>query len=133
MGKRGPKPLYDSPEALRKKVDEYFADCEEKGVFPDLAGMRLHLRMADKTIKKYQEDGHENCEAYREIFAEARDRRESFLVRVMTSDNKRAQGCLNALKQPDNGGYIDKQQDQGGKMEVTIKVAGLAGGAESLK
>lgn len=133
MAKRGPKPLYESPDALRKKIDEYFITMEEKNEFPDLAGMRLYLRMSEATMKKYQEEDHENYEEYREIFNEAKDRRESFLVRRMTRDNKLAQGCLNALKQPANGGYIDKPQDQGGKMEITLKVAGLKGGADSLK
>lgn len=133
MGKRGPKPLYDSPEALRKGVNEYFAEMEAKGEFPDLAGMRIYLGMSESTMKKYQEEGHENCEEFRAIFNEAKDRRESFLVRIMTKDNKRAQGCLNALKQPANGGYIDKPQEQGGKMEITLKVAGLKGGLDSLK
>jgi hypothetical protein len=133
MAKRGPKPLYESPDALRKKIDEYFTIMEEKNEFPDLAGMRLYLRMSEATMKKYQEEDHENYEEYREIFNEAKDRRESFLVRRMTRDNKLAQGCLNALKQPANGGYIDKPQDQGGKMEITLKVAGLKGGVDSLK
>lgn len=133
MAKRGPKPLYESPDALRKKIDEYFITMEEKNEFPDLAGMRLYLRMSEATMKKYQEEDHENYEEYREIFNEAKDRRESFLVRRMTRDNKLAQGCLNALKQPANGGYIDKPQDQGGKMEITLKVAGLKGGVDSLK
>jgi hypothetical protein len=133
MAKRGPKPLYESPEALRKKIEEYFEITEAKGEFPDFAGMRLFLRMSESTVKAYQEEDHDNYEEYRAIFNEARDRRESFLVRRMTKDNKLAQGCLNALKQPANGGYIDKVQETGGKMELTIKVAGLAGGAESLK
>ncbi len=133
MAKRGPKPTYDSPEALRKKIEEYFREVEEKDEFPDAAGMRLYLRMSEATIKAYQEEGHDNYLEYREIFAEARDRRESFLVRRMTSVPKLAQGCLNALKQPSNGGYVDKAQEQTGKMEITLKVSGLKGGIESLK
>ena len=133
MGKRGPKPMYESPDALKKKIDEYFKITEGQGEFPDLAGMRIYLGMSENTMRKYQEEGHENCEEYRAIFSEARDRRESFLVRRMTKDNKLAQGCLNALKQPANGGYIDKPQEQGGKMEITLKVSGLKGGTEALK
>ena len=37
-----------------------------------------------------------------------------------------AQGCLNALKQPANGGYIDRPLDTG-KVEVTLKVSGIGG------
>ena len=45
----------------------------------------------------------------------------------MTSDNKRAQGCLNALKQPQNGGYIDRPQDNGGEIKVTLNLGGVGG------
>ena len=58
--------------------------------------------------------------------------RESWLARKMTSDNKRAIGCLNALKQPDNGGYIDKAVDTG-ERTLTINVAGIKGGAKAFK
>lgn len=133
MGKRGPKPLYERPEDLKKKINAYFAEQEAAGEFPDFAGMRIYLGMSEKTIKAYQEEGHDNYEEYRAIFDEARDRRESFLVRRMTKDNKLAQGCLNALKQPANGGYVDKAPESKNKVEVTIKVAGLKGGADSLK
>lgn len=133
MAKRGPKPMYESPDALRKKIEEYFEKTEAAGEFPDYAGMRLYLRMSEATIARYQEEGHDNYEEYREIFNEAKDRRESFLVRRMTKDNKLAQGCLNALKQPANGGYIDKAQDKGEKLQITLKVAGLDKGMDSLK
>lgn len=133
MAKRGRKPIY-TPETMRIAVEKYFSKCEEDKVFPDYAGMRLELGIAESTIQRYLSDECEDCEAYREIFNTARDRRESFLVRRMTSDNKLAQGCLNALKQPMNGGYIDRPVDTtGGKIEVTLKVAGLSGGANSLK
>lgn len=133
MAKRGRKPIY-TPETLRTAVEKYFDKCEAEKIFPDYAGMRLELGIAESTIKHYISDECEDCEAYREIFNNARDRRESYLVRRMTSDNKLAQGCLNALKQPMNGGYIDRPVDNGsGKIEVTLKVAGLSGGADSLK
>ena len=133
MAIRGRKPLYEDPKALAEKVAEYFALCEARGDFPDLAGMRIYLRLTAAAMAAMQDEKNPNHAAYRAIFEEARDRRESFLVRRMAGMPKLAQGCLNALKQPDNGGYVDKAQDQGGKLEVTLKVAGLAGGTNSLK
>lgn len=133
MAKRGRKPQYD-PETLRLAIEKYFDKCEEEKVFPDMAGMRIALEISKETLDHFVSDDCPECEAYRKILNTARDRRESFLVRRMTSDNKLAQGCLNALKQPMNGGYIDRPVDTtGGKIEVTLKVAGLGGGADSLK
>ena len=58
-------------------------------------------------------------------------RRESWLIRKMTSDNKAVQGCLNALKQPQNGGYTDRPRE-GGEIRLTINLAGV-GGEEAFK
>lgn len=127
MGKRGPKRLYETAEELKLAVDEYFLKCEEEAVFPDYAGMRLHLGISESTITKYQNGDTEFNKACREIFERAQDKRESWLVRKMTSDNKAAQGCLNALKQAKNGGYIDRPQNEGGEMKITINVAGVGG------
>ena len=87
MAKRGRKALY-TPEALEKKIDEYFACCEAEGEFPDLAGMRLWLGLSERTLNRYRSGEGRRHEQYREILDRARDRRESFLVRKMTRDNK---------------------------------------------
>lgn len=130
MAKKGRKTMY-TPEELKAGVDEYFARCEEAGEFPDLAGMRLWLGVSERTLNRYRTGEGRKHEQYREILDRARDRRESFLVRKMTRDNKNVQGCLNALRQPSNGGYIDKPKDSG-ERTLIIKLAGV-GGAEAFK
>lgn len=137
MGKRGPKKKYDTPEALETAVEAYMADCERQGVFPDLAGMRLALGVSKTTLDRYAKgrDGKageddETAAAYREVLDRAKDKRESWLVRKMTSDNKAAQGCLNALKQPDNGGYIDRPVESG-ERTLTVNLVGV--GSEAFK
>ncbi len=97
---------YPTAADLQKAVDKYFSETEGKGVFPDFAGMLVFLGIKKDTVKNYCKD-----DEYRDIFDEARLKRESYLVRVMSSDNKRAQGCFNALKQEENGGYTDKPVD----------------------
>lgn len=128
MAKRGRKRTYENADELRAAVDAYFDDCEAQGVFPDWAGLKLHLGPADdRTYEEWQKGDSDFAKECREIFAKAAAKRESWLVRVMTSDNKRAQGCLNALKQPQNGGYIDRPQDNGGEIKVTLNLAGVGG------
>jgi len=61
---------------------------------------------------------------FKDIFDWAKLRRESFLVRTMSRDNKRAQGCYNALKQSQNGGYVDKPVDTG-ERKIIIDLAGV--------
>ena len=112
---------YSSPEELKAVVDEYFEKTEANGEFPDYAGMKIYIGLKDeRTIKSY-------CEAdpaYADIFETAKLKRESFLVRIMTKDNKRAQGCLNALKQEANGGYTDKPVDTG-ERKLVIEMRGI--------
>lgn len=130
--RRGRKPKYKSPGEMQAEIDKYFDYCQLKEIFPDLAGMRIWLKISAATLKNYCDESHEDYEDYRAILEEAKDRRESFLVRLMTSDNKRAQGCMNALKQKDNGGYVDKPVDSG-VQTLTINVNGIPGGMNAFK
>lgn len=144
MGKRGPKPRYAEPEDLERAINDYFDQCEEQGVFPDEAGMRVYLNLSksrldalasppsdstdlqddiqrENTRESTRESNNNNYKKYREILARARDRRESWLARTATSTPKLAQGCLNALKQPSNGGWVDKNAgEQGASVSITF-------------
>lgn len=119
---------FETPDDFRKAVEKYIEDCKKDNIFPDEAGMRLAIkyskRWADMMISEAENP--ETYKEFREIFEYAKDNRESFLVRKMTSDNKAAQGCLNALKQAANGGYVDRPMDSG-KIELNIKVDGIGG------
>lgn len=98
-----------TPEQLKAAMDNYFKTNESKGEFPDYAGMLIYLGNAsedDVTIACQ-----ENPEIGR-MFDYAKKRRESFLIRRMTRDAKLAGGCMNALKQPINGGYSDKAKEK---------------------
>lgn len=134
MGKRGPKPRYETPEDLERAINDYFDQCEADGVFPDEAGMRVFLNLSKSRLEALssppstdiqddiqRENNNNNYKKYREVLARARDRRESWLARTATSTPKLAQGCLNALKQPSNGGWIDKNAgEQGASVNITF-------------
>ena len=114
-----------TPEQLRAAIDNYFSMNEAKGEFPDYAGMLVYLGNAE------DEEVACLCEANPEIrkqFAYAKKRRESFLIRRMTRDNKLANGCMNALKQPINGGYSDKSKEKGDR-KLIIDFRGIGEGA----
>ena len=134
---KGGRPLkLETVEDFRRGVYAYHAKCEAEndgeGVFPDFAGLRLYLKLSKADIKAMSEGDSEYAQGIRAVLDESQDMRESWLARKMTSDNKRAIGCLNALKQPENGGYIDKPVDTGEKT-LTINVAGIKGGAKAFK
>lgn len=116
---------YTTAEALEKKVNAYFDECSENGdVFPDEAGMFEYLDIRPNTKAKYCKD-----EAYKEVFEIAARRRESWLTRRMVSEPRLATGCLAALKQPKNGGYIDRPQVKMEAKTLVIKTDGVGDGA----
>ena len=123
MGKRGPKPKYGSPELLQEAVDKYFLDCEKNGdTFPDYAGMCVFLGLTKKRL----EDIGNSSDEYFEILETAKLKREMWLSRKMAEDNKKAQRCMNNLKQPQNGGYIDRPIENK-TSEIKINLAGVGG------
>jgi uncharacterized protein (UPF0335 family) len=126
MAVRGPRPEYNQPKLLRAAVEQYFEDCAEENVFPDFAGMKQALQLRDSDIERLTEEKNPRAQDYRDIFDEARDRRESWLVRKMASDPKMANGCMNALKQEKNGGYMDRAGN-GGEVTLKIKTEGVGG------
>lgn len=115
-----------SPRRIKEGVDRYFEECLGCDVFPDLAGMRVSLGMSESEMEAASER-----EEIREIFNVAKDRRESYLVRAMTADNKRTSGCMNALKQKENGGYAEKTE--GFVPTLNINVLGIPGGMDAFK
>lgn len=123
MGKRGPKPKYGTPELLQEAVDKYFKECEEQGdTFPDYAGMCIFLGLTKKRL----EDIGASSDEYNEILETAKLKREMWLSRKMAEDNKKAQGCMNNLKQPQNGGYIDRPIENK-TSEIKINLVGVGG------
>lgn len=123
MGKRGPKPGYGTPELLQEAVDKYFLDCENNGdTFPDYAGMCVFLGLTKKRL----EDIGNSSDEYLEILETAKLKREMWLSRKMAEDNKKAQGCMNNLKQPQNGGYIDRPIENK-TSEIKINLVGVGG------
>ena len=129
---RGRRPSWNDYKKFRLAVDEYFDKCRETDEFPDYAGMLLDLRIDKEEAKAMCADDAPDAEEFRRIFNIAAMRRESWLARHMVADNKKANGCMNALKQVENGGYQDKNIDKG-ERRLTIKVDGIGGGMNAMK
>ena len=113
--------VYENADELRKVVNTYFSMVEAKGEFPDYAGMKIFIGIkSDKEIERLCKDPE-----FADVFDEAELRRESYLVRKMTRDNKAANGCLNALKQKRNGGYSDRPaENKERKLIIDLKGIG---------
>lgn len=132
MAVKGRPPEYKEPVVLKKAVDRYFASCELTGSFPDFAGMKVALQLYDSDIDAFMSEDNPDREAYREVLENARDRRESWLSRRMVEEPKCANGCMNALKQEKNGGYMDKGKDKE-TPTVRIEFGSIPGGMKAFE
>ena len=119
---------YRSPEELQDAMREYFNQRAERDgdAFPSEAGMRIFLGLGHKSWNSYVEDP-----AYELVFDWAQDMREDWASRKLAENPKSAQAFLNILKQPSNGGWIDRKTDKEDKV-IEIRAAGV-GGIEAFK
>ena len=118
---------YRSPEELRAKMEEYFAQCkEDDDVFPDKAGMRIFLGLGHRSYNSYMEDPD-----YELVFEWAQDMRESWGARGLAKNPRNAQAFLNILKQSENGGWVDRKTDKEDKV-IEIRAEGV-GGVEAFR
>lgn len=126
--KQTPRALRYTPEQLQEKVEIFLAECAEQKRPPLLPQMLLYLGISRTTMNRWCGKETQRHEEYTEIFEKAQLNREAYLLERMVSDNKLAQGCLNALKQPENGGYVDRPVDSG-EQKVTLVIGGVGGEA----
>lgn len=138
MAKCGRPRKLGSPADLEKGINDYVRMCEREDKFPDEAGMLLYLGISKAGMKKYcgYDDQSELVEkkkfnpddtyGYKQVFEHAALIRESWLARKMAADGKGANGYMNLLKQPSNGGYKDRYQDEGDRA-ITINLVGVGG------
>ena len=105
-----------SPEEFDIYVRAYHKAVEDKGDFPDLAGMKNALDIEDGEYEAMADDP-----AYHKTILWSRRRRESFLNRLaITARN--TNGIKMLLAQPENGGYVEKPVDKTPrKLEVVLR------------
>ena len=122
-----------TPEDMKRNVERYFAEREAKDEFATFAGMLKFLGISKRTYYRYLEEDNgdesmsmEDRRAYRKIFEEAELRREDYLEKKMVSEPRLANGCMNSLKQPQNGGFKDKIE---GEIDarITVVTSGVGG------
>ena len=97
------------------------------------AGMLQYLGISKRTYYRYLDDeskdeslSDEDRHAYRKIFEAAQLRREDFLEKRMVTDPRAANGCMNSLKQPQNGGFKDRFEGEI-DAKITVNVVGVGG------
>ena len=120
--KPGGRPRDPTAEELQAKIQEYMDDCEAKGRFPSQPGMMIYLGLVGDRRRRYLEKAE-----YADVWEGARDLRKDWLLNRMVTDPKSATGCMNALKQEENGGYLDRSVTDNKPKSLNIKLDGVGG------
>lgn len=114
----------DMPEEeLQKLIDMFFEACKQLERFPTESGMRLYI--AAKTGK--DPDKLLALPRYKDVLNMAKLRRIDWLENRMVTEPKCAVGCMNALKQEKNGGYVDRSlpEKAAGNRQLKILLDGV--------
>ena len=124
---------YETPEGMKRQVDDYISMMLAKDELPSFAGMLRYLNISKRTYNRYMnieepdpELSDEERHAYRKIFEDAQLVREDYLERRMVREPRAANGCMNSLKQPQNGGFKDRFEGEI-DAKITVNVIGVGG------
>src|SRR3972149_5478695 len=82
-GRINDRTKFTNPDELRKKVNDFFADCDKRKVAYTMSGLALALRTTRHTLLDYEED--EGSEEIGEVIWEARARCERFVEEMLLS------------------------------------------------
>lgn len=120
---KGGRPPDPTVEELNAAIDAYFESREAEGKFPTESGMLIYLGWIGEKGKRFLEKP-----AYQEALESASKRRQDWLENKMVTDGRCANGCMNALKQEKNGGYLDRSVAAGNKQKsLNVRLTGVGG------
>lgn len=125
--KPGGRPRDPTVEELKASIQEYIDGCEADGRFPTESGMMIHLGLIGGKGQRYMAKAE-----YAEVWEWARLVRIDWLENQMVTNPKCATGCMNALKQEKNGGYVDRTVTDNKPKSLNIKLDGVGGKGAAL-
>lgn len=104
------------------KIDAYFDKCRAQEIYPDEAGLILHLGITKELYDEYKENADDKYSEYARCIDNARLRRESIIVRDIYASSSAATGKIFLARQPGNGGLTDKQAQEQKKLMIEVVI-----------
>ena len=101
-------------EELGVLIDEFIMQCEYLGIAP-------------RTLARWRANEGGEYDGYGEQLEKLVAYREAVYARMVAENPKGSGGIIFLLKQPKNGGYIDKPVIDVHAQELTIKTDGIGG------
>ena len=111
-------------EELAAEMDRFIEHCETDGVLPTDYELSNFLAIPVEALwgcYREPDKDPETAFALQKVAAY----RESRLLRSMEDDPRKTTGVVFQLKQPKNGGYLDRAPERAGSGTVEIKFRGM--------
>lgn len=116
---------YKNAADLEAAIDTYFDEHNSRDNIPKWPQMLIHLGLSDEMLQLYQTDERYIKRGYLDCFKNAERRLSSTLIQLAVDNPNLHSLVIFLLKQPHNGGYTDKpQQQSSGNMVVELVVKG---------
>ena len=113
--------LYKTADELQQKVDEYFAQCDEKDEPYTIEGLAIHLGMSRYSIKSYGDR-----EEFFHVIKSAREKCEGNLVKQALNGKVNTTMAIFVLK--NDYGWRDQSQldiNADVKQDIIIDIEGI--------
>ncbi|MCL2409447.1 MAG: DNA-packaging protein [Oscillospiraceae bacterium] len=104
---------------FEEKIDAYFLKCELGEIYPDEAGLILHLGISREVYEKYRDNEGGAYGGFSRVLESARLRRESVITRGIYSSSG-SSGRIFLARQPANGGLSDKLPPDNKKLSIEV-------------
>lgn len=114
-------------EELGALIDEFIMQCEDGKQYMDDYALMKYLGIAPRTLTRWRANEGGEYDGYGEQLEKLVAYREAVYARMVAENPKGSGGIIFLLKQPKNGGYIDKPVIDVHAQELTIKTDGIGG------
>ena len=114
-------------EELGVLIDEFIMQCEDGKQYMDDYALMKFLSIAPRTLARWRANEGGEYDGYGEQLEKLVAYREAVYARMVAENPKGSGGIIFLLKQPKNGGYIDKPVIDVHAQELTIKTDGIGG------
>ncbi len=102
--KGGRPKRFKTPEQLKKEIDGYFQECENKERYPTFAGLAYYLDIDRQTLYNYKD---KYGKEYFDVIKKARERIKAEIEQRLMDTTKSKSGVIFLAK---NYGYTDRQE-----------------------
>ena len=122
------RPLkFKSAKELEDAIDLYFQEYNCKDKAPKWQSLLLFLNLSDDTLLNYRTNKDNKYPGYSEVIKRAEQRHSEFWQQLALDHPNLQSYIIFQLKQPHNGGFIDRpvQDNSNSTVDIVVKLDGL--------